>query len=89
MCRVPDKLTDRARRKGDPISEAEAARFWAQFLQQDNTHGLAAFDHVYKHFLPAVSRYCRFRLGDSHQAEDTAHAVFIRLLEKRPVLFRT
>ena len=68
------------------ISDEEAARLWAELLCGANPHGLAAFDRLYNYFLPAVFRYCRSRLGDSHLAEDVANTVFVRLLESRPVL---
>lgn len=70
----------------DGISDDEAARLWAEFLQGANPSGLAAFDRLYQHFLPMVFRYCRSRLRDLHQAEDVANTVFVRLLETKPAL---
>ena len=48
--------------------------------------GDAAFERLYRHFLPMVIRYCRSRLRDREEAEETAHAVFFRLLERRPAV---
>ncbi len=68
------------------ICDGEAARLWAEFLDDADPRGPAAFDRLYNHFLPVVFRYCRSRLGDAHLAEDVANTVFVRLLEARPVL---
>lgn len=68
------------------ISDEEAARLWAEFLEGANPHALTAFDRLYQHFLPVVFRYCRSRLRDIHNAEDVANTVFVRLLETRPLL---
>ncbi len=68
------------------ISDEEAVRLWQTYLTGGNPQGLAAFDQLYVNLLPVVVRYCRFHLRDVHLAEDVAHAVFVRLLETRPVL---
>ena len=68
------------------MSDEEAVRLWETFLDGANPRAFAAFDRLYAAFLPTVIRYCNSRLRDVHLAEDVAHAVFVRLLEARPVL---
>ncbi len=82
----PNDLGGSAGEVPEAISDQEAARLWAKFLDGANPRGLAAFDRLYQHFLPAVFRYCRYHLGDAHQAEDVAGTVFVRLLDSRPTL---
>ena len=83
--------TERERHSGQTantggISNEEAAHLWGQFLDDRGPHGMAAFDRLYRGFLPVVLRYCRSRLCHRHQAEDAANAVFVQLLRTRPVL---
>jgi RNA polymerase sigma factor (sigma-70 family) len=68
------------------ISDEEAGRLWAEFLEGANPHALSAFERLYQHFLPVVFRYCRSCMRDIHTAEDMANTVFVRLLETRPLL---
>ena len=72
--------------RGRVLTDEEAARLWGKFLAGSDANANAAFEKLYDRFLSLVIRFCRFRLGDMHAAEDAADAVFVRLLETRPTV---
>lgn len=44
----------------------------------------AAFGPLYEAYFPPIYRYCVYRLGSAHAAEDAASSIFIRALEALP-----
>lgn len=44
----------------------------------------AAFGPLYEAYFPPIYRYCFYRLGSAHAAEDATSTVFIRALEALP-----
>lgn len=72
--------------EGEDIADEEAARLWDQYLAGAGPTSDAAFERLYRAFLPRTIRFFRSRLRDSERAEGVANAVFIRLLEAKPVL---
>ncbi len=70
----------------DDLSDEEAALLWRTFLEGAKPASLAAVERLFAASLPKLTRYCRFRLGDVHSAEDVAETVFVRLLATKPVL---
>ncbi|MHC4094260.1 MAG: RNA polymerase sigma factor [Planctomycetota bacterium] len=72
--------------KRGETSDEDAARLWAIFLESTDPRSFDAFDRLYSAFFPTVVRYAALQLRDAHLAEDVANAVFVRLLETKPLL---
>src|SRR5947199_87300 len=45
-----------------------------------------AFDELYKRYYQRLERFCRKRVGDSHEAEEVAQEAFVRALSAMPRL---
>jgi RNA polymerase sigma-70 factor (ECF subfamily) len=65
----------------DPIGPGAAEGTW------DAAHD-AAFQDAYERYHDRIYRFCRFRLGDSYEAEDVAQETFARAWKDRSVLFQ-
>ena len=63
------------------ISDDEAARLRAEFLNALCPHGAACFDRLYECVLPLVLRCRQSYLRYVHLAENVANPVFVRLPE--------
>src|SRR5438046_6604393 len=46
----------------------------------------AAFDELYRRYYHRLERFCRKRVGDSHEAEEVAQEAFVRALSALPRL---
>jgi RNA polymerase sigma-70 factor, ECF subfamily len=63
---------------GEPPDPAGEDRLAVARARRDR----AAFEPLYRRYLPDVYRYCRFRLGDRETAEDVTSLVFVRALDR-------
>ncbi|HEV2529986.1 MAG TPA: sigma-70 family RNA polymerase sigma factor [Thermomicrobiales bacterium] len=79
MAAMPDEIRERWGPEGSaPADPVREERLVVARARRDR----AAFEPLYRRYLPDIYRYCLFRLGDREMAEDATSQVFIRAMDR-------